>query len=64
MVAGMNNIYETEHHMKELTVHFLREHPIITLIGAVAGIPVVLLAAVFFSTLAVMIPISLLFGWI
>lgn len=45
-------------------IRFVRHHPRLFLICAGIGLPVLLLAAVFLLTLAVMYPIGLWCGWL
>ena len=46
------------------TEHFAYEHPYIYFFASFIGVPICVLAAVFFFTVIITVPIALVFGWL
>lgn len=64
MTKIINAFYETEHRFDVAAERFCAHHPYIGCMTAFIVIPISILGAVTISTIVVMLPLSLLFGWL
>lgn len=64
MTKIIKSLYEAEHKFDAIAERFFFHHPYLGFFTAFIGIPIFILGAVTISTTVIMLPLSLLFGWI
>lgn len=64
MTKIIKSFYKAEHKFDATAERFFFHHPYLGFLTAFIGIPIFILGAVTISTTVIMLPLSLLFGWI
>ena len=64
MSAIFKTIRELDKRIEALAEHFAFKHPYISFFALFIGMPICIIAAVFFFTVIITVPIALIFGWI
>ena len=57
-------IHEFDKRIEARAERFAFKHPYLSFFAVFIGIPICILAAVFFLTVIIMFPIALIFGWL
>lgn len=64
MSAIFKTIHKLDNRIEVHAEHFALVHPHISLFMLLIGMPICVLAAVFFFTVIFTVPIALIFGWL
>lgn len=64
MTKLMISFYETERKFDAAAERFFFHHPYLGLVTVFIGMPIFILSAVVIGTAAIMLALSLLFGWV
>ena len=64
MLAVFKTIHELDKRIEVHAEHFAFKHPDISFFALFIGMPICVLAAVFFLTVILTVPIALIFGWL
>lgn len=64
MSAIFKTIHELDKRMEAHAEQFAFKHPYISFYALFIGMPICVLAAVFFFTVIITVPIALIFGWL
>ena len=64
MLTAFKTIHEFDKHIEALAEHFSFKHPDMSFFVLFVGMPICVLAAVFFFTVIITVPIALIFGWL
>ena len=64
MLTAFKTIHEFDKHIEALAEHFSFKHPYMSFFVLFIGMPICVLAAVFFFTVIITVPIALIFGWL
>ena len=64
MSAILKTIHKFDKCVEAHAEHFAFQHPYLSFFALFIGMPICVLAAVFFFTVIITIPISLIFGWL
>ena len=64
MSAILKTIHKFDKRVEAHAEHFAFQHPDLSFFALFIGMPICVLAAVFFFTVIITIPISLIFGWL
>lgn len=64
MSAVFKMIHELDKRIEARVAHFAFEHPHLSFLLLFIGMPICILAVVFFLTVLITIPVALIFGWL
>lgn len=64
MITIIKSFYKTEHRFGAAAERFFFHHPYLGLFTVFVGMPIFILGAVAISATVIMLPLSLLFGWV
>lgn len=64
MLTVFKTIHEFDKHIEARAEHFSFKHPYISFFAVYIGMPICVLASVFFFNVIIMFPIALIFGWL
>ena len=64
MSAIFKTIHELNKRIEAYAEHFAFRHPYLHIFAFFIGMPIFVLAAVFFFTAIITVPVALLFGWL
>ena len=64
MSAIFKAIHELDKRIEVRAEHFAFKHPYLSFFAVFIGMPICVLAAVFFFTVIITVPIALIFGWL
>ena len=64
MLTVFKTIHEFDKRIEAHAEHFSFKHPYISFFALFIGMPICVLAAVFFFTVIITFPIALVFGWL
>ena len=64
MSAILKTIHKFDKRVEAHAEHFAFQHPYLSFFALFIGMPICVLAAVFFFTVIITIPISLIVGWL
>ena len=64
MSAIFKAIHEFDKRIEAHAEHFSFKHPYLSFFAVFIGMPICVLAAVFFFTVMITVPIALVFGWL
>ena len=64
MKAIFKAIHEFDKRIEARAEHFAFKHPYLSFFAVFIGMPICVLAAVFFFTVIITVPIALIFGWL
>lgn len=64
MSVLLKRIHELDKRIEADAEHFAFKHPYLSFFAIFIGMPICVLAAVFFFTVIITVPIALIFGWL
>ena len=64
MSVLLKKIHEIDKRLESRADHFSFKHLVLSFFAVFVGMPICILAAVFFFTVIIVVPIALIFGWL
>lgn len=64
MLTVFKTIHDLDKRIEAHVEHFSFKHPYLSFFAVFIGMPICVLAAVFFFTVIITVPIALIFGWL
>ena len=64
MAVLLKRIHALDKRIEARVDHFSFKHPVLSFFAVFIGMPIFILAAVFFFTMITAVPIALIFGWL